>query len=71
MSKLPRTSAQKRNVKLTLEYDGTNYHGWQSQEGSGKATIQETLEQAVRTLTGEAIKIYSSGRTDAGVHGGR
>ncbi len=68
MSKLPRTSAQKRNVKLTLEYDGTNYHGWQSQAGSGKATIQETLEQAIRTLTGEAIKIYSSGRTDAGVH---
>ena len=58
----------KRNIKLTLEYDGTNYHGWQSQAGSGQPTIQETLEQAIRAITGEEIRTYSSGRTDAGVH---
>lgn len=57
-----------RNIKLTLEYDGTNYHGWQSQKGSGKATIQETLELALKCLTNEYVKTTSSGRTDAGVH---
>jgi tRNA pseudouridine38-40 synthase len=57
-----------RNIKLILEYDGTNYHGWQSQAGSGRPTIQDTLEQALKTLTKEDCKTYSSGRTDAGVH---
>jgi tRNA pseudouridine38-40 synthase len=58
----------KRNIKLILEYDGTNYHGWQSQIGSGMPTIQDVLEQALHTLTSESIKTVSSGRTDAGVH---
>ncbi len=58
----------KRNIKLILEYDGTNYHGWQTQAGSGRPTIQETVEQALNTLTKEGCKILSSGRTDAGVH---
>ncbi len=57
-----------RNIKLILEYDGTNYHGWQTQAGSGKATIQETLEQALSALTQVKVTTYSSGRTDAGVH---
>lgn len=57
-----------RNIKLTIEYDGTNYHGWQSQIGSGISTVQDTLERAIGTLTRETIKTYASGRTDAGVH---
>jgi tRNA pseudouridine38-40 synthase len=57
-----------KNIKLVLEYDGTNYHGWQSQSGSGKPTVQDSLEQAIRTLADEEIKTCSSGRTDAGVH---
>jgi len=57
-----------RNIKLILEYDGTNYHGWQTQARSGRVTIQETLEQALNELTQEKIITYSSGRTDAGVH---
>jgi tRNA pseudouridine38-40 synthase len=57
-----------RNIKLILEYDGTNYHGWQSQAGTGRPTIQDSLEQAIRTLTGKETKTYASGRTDAGVH---
>jgi len=57
-----------RNIKLILEYDGTNYHGWQSQQGSGKATVQDALEEALRKLTKETIRTVSSGRTDAGVH---
>lgn len=57
-----------RNIKLILEYDGTNYHGWQSQQGSGMPTIQGALEEALRKLTKEDIRTVSSGRTDAGVH---
>jgi len=60
--------AASRNIKLVLEYNGTNYHGWQTQAGSGKATIQETLEKALTALTGEPGKATGSGRTDAGVH---
>ena len=57
-----------KNIKLVLEYEGTRYHGWQAQPGSGKPTIQETVEQAISSLTQEEVKILSSGRTDAGVH---
>jgi tRNA pseudouridine38-40 synthase len=57
-----------RNIKLVLEYDGTNYHGWQSQSGSGKPTIQDALEQALVSLTHEETKTFGSGRTDAKVH---
>jgi len=57
-----------RNIKLILEYDGTNYHGWQSQAGSGRPTIQDRLEEALKALTNEECKTNSSGRTDAGVH---
>jgi len=56
------------NILLTLEYDGTNYHGWQSQAQSGKSTIQETVELAIGKIANEAVKTTSSGRTDAGVH---
>jgi tRNA pseudouridine38-40 synthase len=57
-----------RNIKLTLEYDGTAYHGWQSQRGSGKATVQDALEGALTILAKEHIAVAASGRTDAGVH---
>ncbi len=57
-----------RNIKLVLEYDGTFYHGWQSQAGSGKPTIQDALEKAIQSLTKTASTVWSSGRTDAGVH---
>ncbi len=56
------------NIKLLLEYDGTNYHGWQSQAGSGQPTIQDTLEAALAQIAGHACPTVSSGRTDAGVH---
>ncbi len=57
-----------RNIKLILEYDGANYHGWQAQAGSGKPTIQQTLEEAIAAVAKEPVKAQSSGRTDAGVH---
>lgn len=55
-----------RNIRLVMEYDGSAYHGWQSQP-HGK-TIQDTLEGCLRKLTGEPIRVIASGRTDAGVH---
>ncbi len=57
-----------RNIMMVIEYDGTNYHGFQKQAGSGLATIQETLETAITRLTGEETIITGAGRTDAGVH---
>ena len=54
------------NVKLTVEYDGTNYHGWQVQANC--ISIQAVLEQAVSTFVGAPTKVNGSGRTDAGVH---
>lgn len=55
-----------RNIKLTLAYDGTNYHGWQTQLGN--VTIQETIEKAINTIANEKANLIGSGRTDRGVH---
>lgn len=55
-----------KNIKLVLQYDGKNYHGWQRQ--SKDITIQGILEDTVEKMTGEPVTLYASGRTDAGVH---
>jgi tRNA pseudouridine38-40 synthase len=55
-----------RNIKLLIEYDGTNYQGWQVQPKG--QTIQGILEEKLGLLTGEPIKLFGSGRTDSGVH---
>jgi tRNA pseudouridine38-40 synthase len=55
-----------RNLKLTLSYDGTDFYGWQTQPGF--RTVQEILEAAIATLTGERVHANASGRTDTGVH---
>jgi len=55
-----------RNVKLTIEYDGTDYHGWQRQANA--LTIQQVLEEGIERIVGHPVTLYGSGRTDAGVH---
>jgi tRNA pseudouridine38-40 synthase len=55
-----------RNVKLTLAYDGTDYHGWQMQPN--QPTIQGTLNGILSQITQEQIHLSGAGRTDAGVH---
>jgi len=57
------------NTALILCYDGTNYHGWQSQKNA--PTVQDTLERAVLETTGVDIRLSGCGRTDAGVHARR
>ena len=56
-----------RNIRLTLQYEGTRYQGWQRQETS-ENTIQGKLERLLTQMCGEQIEIQASGRTDAGVH---
>ncbi len=55
-----------RNIKLTIEYDGTDYHGWQRQPRS--ATVQETIEKALARVLQEKVNLIGASRTDAGVH---
>ena len=55
------------NYKLTIQYDGTRYRGWQVQ-GNTDLTIQGKLEGVLSRLTGQLVEVHGSGRTDAGVH---
>ena len=59
-----------RNIKLTIEYDGAGFNGWQTQRLRGKKlrTVQEEIEKAGKRLFGVPIKIIGAGRTDSGVH---
>ena len=54
------------NFKITIEYDGTNYVGWQKQDNG--LSIQEAIEDAIFKLTAEKINLFGAGRTDSGVH---
>jgi tRNA pseudouridine38-40 synthase len=55
-----------QNFKITIQYDGTNYHGWQIQ--SNGRTVQGELTRALSLLDHRPVTIYGAGRTDAGVH---
>lgn len=59
-------SEQMRTIKITVEYDGTAYSGWQIQPNG--LAVQQVLENALNKLLGEPVRVRSSGRTDAGVH---
>lgn len=56
-----------QNYKLTIQYDGTKYNGWQRQ-GNTKNTLQEKFENVLFRMCGQETEIFASGRTDAGVH---
>lgn len=55
-----------RNIKLTIEYEGKDYNGWQKQPN--KLNIQGEIERAIQIVTGQEADLIGSGRTDAGVH---
>lgn len=54
------------NFKLTIQYDGTDFHGWQIQDGL--RTVQGELTRALSLIEGHEVVVHGSGRTDAGVH---
>lgn len=58
--------ARARNIKLTLMYDGTRYHGFQRQ--NKVVAVQNVLEDVLQKLFGDSIELAAAGRTDAGVH---
>jgi tRNA pseudouridine38-40 synthase len=54
------------NIKVVLEYDGSGFAGWQ-QQAKGR-TVEVELKKALRSITGQELKVYAAGRTDAGAH---
>ena len=60
---------QMENIALRLRYDGSAYHGWQTQKS--EPTVQETLENALEKVLKQPVKVTGCGRTDAGVHAER
>ena len=56
-----------RNLKMSIQYDGARYKGWQKQK-ENSPTIQEKVESVLSKMTGEEIQVIGCGRTDSGVH---
>lgn len=56
-----------RNIKITVEYDGTNYRGWQRQKNTSE-TVQEKLEEALTIINKKPVELQGASRTDSGVH---
>ena len=56
------------NFRLTIQYDGTDFAGWQRQAREGERTVQGELEEALALLEGAPVALHGAGRTDAGVH---
>jgi tRNA pseudouridine38-40 synthase len=58
--------SETKNIRLILQYEGTNYHGWQRQKNG--VTIQELIEDKLHIMTEKPVTVHASGRTDSGVH---
>ena len=56
----------KFNYQIVIEYDGTNYNGWQFQKNG--STIQKEIEKAIKRILKKNVRLIGSGRTDSGVH---
>src|SRR5579883_3508660 len=56
------------NIVCGIEYDGTDYHGFQRQPENHGPTVQGTVEAAITRISGEQVTVNGAGRTDAGVH---
>ncbi len=56
-------------IALRVEYDGSQYNGWQAQPQHSARTVQDTLEHALACVAGTALRVHCAGRTDTGVHG--
>ena len=56
-----------RNLKMTIEYDGSRYKGWQKQKDD-VLTVQDKIETVLSKMTGEDVQVIGCGRTDSGVH---
>lgn len=63
---MPSRQSSPRRIKLTLEYNGARYHGWQVQPNA--VTIQGTVEASLTRITANPVRLHAAGRTDAGVH---
>src|SRR5512140_844170 len=53
-------------IAIGIEYDGSRFHGWQSQPSGN--TVQDQLERALASVAGEPLRLVAAGRTDTGVH---
>ena len=62
------SSSRSQRIALCIEYDGSVFHGWQTQLNPALATVQETLERALSKIADQTIKVHCAGRTDTGVH---
>lgn len=63
---MTRAGSKQRNIKIVVEYDGTNYGGWQRQKNA--VTVQQVLEEAVERIVQHKVTVLGASRTDSGVH---
>lgn len=66
--KIESMGVRMRNIKLTIEYDGSRYSGWQRLKGESENTIENKLLEVIKKMTGEEVEFFCGCRTEVGVH---